>query len=354
MVAVRDIPQASEERVRPRHPAEAHLLGLALEGDLKAVNQVLQYLSSSDPNLLRIMQETVHDLSDVQLWHHLLACLATHRWETAGGGRDCERRADPLASERIDQAIMQLFTFDENQWEKPAKEAILHAGLEEQAPEIRHAAVLLLALRGDPQAIPGLGEILDFGKPQWKLRAVEAMCNLHDERCGFVLIKALAVDNEVLHRAARHALIAQGPLAEPAYLLALNHPDSHIRWHAARGLGMLGNARAVELLAQGLYDDNLSVRWATAGALARLDAAAVPAILKVLITHKISESLRRASYHALHAMSSPHTQERLRPLLETLRSSGANLRAPGVAQRLLAEWDLAETDDRFTTPRWQN
>ena len=64
---------------------------------------------------------------------------------------------------------------------------------------------------------------------------------------------------------------------------ALYHPDSHVRWHAARALGQIGNPRGIDTLVEGLHDDHPAVRWATASVLASLDAQAIPSILRALI-----------------------------------------------------------------------
>jgi HEAT repeat protein len=129
-----------------------------------------------------------------------------------------------------------------------------------------------------------------------------------------------------------------GGLAESTWIIALRHPDSHVRWHAARALGQFGDPRAVDVLAQGLFDENHAVRWATAQVLASLDAAAIPAILKTLAEHPLDEQYRQVVYHALHAMPAAQTQEYLRPLLHALSGASAAVEAPCVAQRILSEW----------------
>jgi HEAT repeat protein len=122
----------------------------------------------------------------------------------------------------------------------------------------------------------------------------------------------------------------------------LQHPNSHVRWHAARGLGQIGDTQAIEVLAEGLFDENQSVRWVTARVLASLNSTAIPAILNVLTRNRLSEPFRQAVHHALHAMPSRLTQEYLQPLLLALRSPAANVEAPRQAQRMLLDWKVSQ------------
>jgi HEAT repeat protein len=172
----------------------------------------------------------------------------------------------------------------------------------------------------------------------WRLRAVKALAALKDERCGPPLIKALATNRNNLHREARRALQSLGHLAKSAWLKALDHSDAHIRWHAARGLGELGDASYTYILAEGLLDENYAVRWATADVLAHLGKRGVPATLTILSQRKVTEQSRQAAYHALHGITSRRIQQLLKPLLYALRSPAASVEVPGIAQRLLLEW----------------
>jgi HEAT repeat protein len=126
---------------------------------------------------------------------------------------------------------------------------------------------------------------------------------------------------------------------EPTWLEALNHPDNHIRWHGARGLGNIGDAKYADTLAEGLLDENQAVRWATADVLAQLGAKAVPATLTIISQSKLNEQSRQAAYHALHGITSRQIQERIKPLLDALHGPAASIEAPAVAQRLLMEWE---------------
>lgn len=335
-VAGLEVDMVLRDKVPIRHPAEVGILEHALAGNEFAVNKIFLYLSSANINLCQIMQESIHDISSTDLWQHLLSCLTIQCWEDH---RDSDRRVDQEASQRIDQSITDVFTQDEYEGEQLTKEEVLREALYDPRPEIRYGAAYLLGLRGDAEMIPLLEEILDTAVKSWKVRAVRALGAIQDERSAMPLIKALAMDRGPLHSEAKKSLKELGPLAEKAWVEALNHPDSHIRWHAARGLGDPVDSCSMALLAEGLLDENREVRWASADALARIGPPAVPATLVVLSQNTLSTPVRQAAYHALHGVFSRRLRERLKPLLEILQSPAGNVEAPAIAKRLLEEWD---------------
>jgi HEAT repeat protein len=329
-----EVSMNANENTVERHGGEAEILHKALAGDIRAVNKVLMYLSSANPYLRQIMQETIHDLTSTHLWRHLLRSLALQRWD---GLIDCERRSDVSASRRIDRSVTETFIKDESEYERSVKESLLLESLRDRDVQVSQSAAYLLGMRGDPRAIPALAEIIDQGTRAWKARAIRALGSIQDERSGPPLGRALAMDRSLLHREARRALFRLGPYAEPAYLMLLVHEDNHIRWHAARGLGELGYVHAIEHLADGLRDENSSVAWATARVLADLGAAAIPAILTQISRFPLHEVFRQTAYHALHNIRLHRGDERLKPLLDALRGPAASVEAPGIAQRLLIE-----------------
>lgn len=325
---------------RIRHQMETDLLLLADRGDTRASSKILKYLGSNIPDLRQVMQETIRDAAGPEFWHKLLQCLALHRWDEQ---MDCDWRQDPNASERIDQATIELFVKDEPEEDYAAKEAALNEGLISNETRMRWSAACLLGLRGDAEMIPVLEEAVELAPIEWKLQAIQALSKLNQECCGHSLVRALAMDRGPLHRAARLALRDMGQKAEPAWMEALEHPNSHIRWHAARGLGELGKVNFTHILAEGLLDSHPAVRWATADVLAWLGGPAVPAILTVLSQHKLNAPIREAAFHALNAISSRRTHQRLQPLLEVMHGPAASVQTPAVAQLLLMEWEADST-----------
>jgi HEAT repeat protein len=320
---------------------ETRLLIQALAGDIHAVDKLLQYLGSSNPNIRKIMLDSILSFNQPDLYHHLLVCLAQGEWEiqTASGlVLRCSRRSEPLHADRIEDSIIELFSQTHLPEQVTIIEDILSQALHAHTARLRHAAAYLFACRGNSRVLPQLEEVIEHAGLIWKIRTVRILVDLDDPRCGLLLVKALSMQPQALHEEARRALCELGARADAAWISALNHPDSHIRWHAARGLGEIGDERAIEILAAGLMDENHAVRWATARVLARLDAAAVPAILDLISCNPLTEPLRQAAYHALHAMNSQQTQDRLEPLLIALHSQSANIGAPGIARRLLSAW----------------
>lgn len=315
---------------------EKMILKKALKGDDSAANKALKYLSSANPTLRQIMQETIYDLCDLRLWTKLLGCLALQRWNNH---QDCERRNDPVASRRIDQSIIEIFLEDVCEEDRRVKESALMSGMSDLNPQLRRMAAFLLGLRGDVRALPELSITLHSGSKDWQLRAIRALESMQDERTGSPLLSALIRDRGEVHREAGRALIRLGRLVESSWLEALNHPDNHIRWHGARGLGNIGDAKYADTLAEGLLDENQAVRWATADVLAQLGTRAVPATLTIISQRKLNEQSRQAAYHALHGMTSRHTQARIKSLLDSLRGTTASIEAPMIAQRLLMEWE---------------
>jgi HEAT repeat protein len=186
---------------------ETEILKQALEGDATAVNRALKYLSSANPTLRRIMQESIYDLTDIRIWTQLLSCLALQRWNDQ---LDCERRNDPVASLRIDQSIIEVFLEDVSEEDKNIKVSALMSGMDDSNTQLRQMAAYLLGLRGDACALPILSESLDSGIKDWQLRAIRALESIQDERCGPPLLKALIMDRGEVHREAGRALIRLG------------------------------------------------------------------------------------------------------------------------------------------------
>ena len=313
------------------------LLHQALQGDSHAAQRVTQYLNSSSPDLRHILQSHLHHVNDPLIWQRLLYCLGHGCWQV-----DEPPAPPPLHSEtsqRGFQSIVEVFLIDESEAESADKMIILQSALHDPDPELGKAAAYLLGLRGELAVLPMLETMLQSAEYDWRLRAVQALAALNDERCGSPLVAALASGRGTpLHNAAGQALSDLGIHAEPALLQALHHPDNHVRWHAARLLGQIGDPRAVDVLVTGLWDTDQQVRWATARVLANLDMPAVPAILQALSHEPLTEEFRQAAFHALHSMTNQSTQEYLQPLLRVLGSPATRSAVPTIAEQILESW----------------
>ena len=330
-----------------RYPAEANMLKHALTGDIKAAKRILYYLSSSNPILCQIMQKAIHDLRDSHIWYMLLRHLSWHQWDEY---IDSDQQFGLDGSERIDQSIIEVFTQDDHEWEKAEKETTLLANINDPDSMIQQACAYLLALRGYPMVIPVLADTIKNGTRKWQLRAIKALETLNDERSARPLLMALTMNRDELHREACRALNNLGSLAKSAWIEALDHSDNQIRWEAARGLGQIGDARAVDILAGGLLNESYSVRWATSDALAHLGTQAIPAILTILSQHKLNEPSCNTAFHALHGILSASTQEHIEPLLDALRGPAPDIEVPVIARHLLLDW---ETTDEITSKNMQ-
>jgi len=335
-----------------RYTSQTDTVHDAVLGDAAAIEKLFHYLSSTNRDLRHIIQSTLHDMQDAGTWQALLPCLAVvggmESWVDTGESAAATwlrrqmmaARRHPQDShynfEQIERSLVEAFVLDESEAEGRIKAAVLYEALSWR--QLQAPTGYLLGLRGDLRAIPILEDMVQSPSRKVALWAIEALAALNDELCGQPLVVALARDREELHHAAQRALGELGHKAEPSLVAALDHPDSHIRWHAARTLGQIGDDRAIDALASGLYDENQAVRWTSARVLANLEGAAIPAILGVLCCHPITDPLRQAAYHALHSMPSRQTQVYLQPLLQVLRSPGASVAAPALANRMLAEW----------------
>jgi hypothetical protein len=329
---------------------ETQKLRQAAGGDLQAAASVLSYLTSSIRDLRTLMQTALHETGDEQIWRCLLTWLALGLWgEWTQAETSPVRRLsweDPVPG-AAGHAIIEVYTTDYIEAEKALKQRVLDQALTSTG-RIQQAGACLTGLRGDESAIPVLAQIIIDATHvplkrrgpagDWSLLAVEALAAIDDPRCGTPLLLALAKGSGELHRAASRALRDLGDTVADTLVIALTYPDSHVRWHAARALGQIGNPRGIESLVEGLHDEQPAVRWATASVLASLDAQAIPYIFRSMIRQPMSEPYRQAVYHALHAMPSHHTRIYLQPLLEALQGSAASVQAPAVAQKMLAEW----------------
>lgn len=351
------------------HSEQSELLENAVGGDIQMASEVLQALSSPNQDRRRGMQAAIHAHHSALLWRYLLNFLAFQTWQDAfnhiglaptredrhpievscvGAGKDLSLQAilDCL------QSVAEVFALDDSHAEAILKQEILQQVLAVSAGTppglrifqvqrrrlIRFAAAYVCGLRADASVIPLLEEMLDDASLAWKLRSVQALGAIRDQRCCPALLKALGSGIHPLHQEASRTLNAMGILARSCWEQALQHPDSHIRWHAARGLGQIGDVRSLDVLVEGLYDDNQAVRWATASVLAKLDSTAIPAILVMITQRPLTEVSRQAVYHVFEAMPSCLTRDYIRPLLLALENPAAYREVPRLAQNMLLEW----------------
>jgi len=220
------------------------------------------------------------------------------------------------------------------------KERILLSGMQDLNPQIRYMAAYLFWMRGEERAKSILSNCLDSGTKGWKLRAIHALETIQDERCGPPLLRDLIMDRDEVHRQAGRAFNRLGHVAASIWLRTLCNPDPHIRRHAVRGLGSIGEAKYAHIIDEGLLDENQQGRQATADVLAQLGEEAVPATLTLISKRKLNEQSRQAAYHALNGFVSRQIRKRVKPLLDSLFSLATCFEISTIAQRSLLEWEI--------------
>jgi HEAT repeat protein len=322
-----------------RNSPEAELILQALSGDGTAAEIVTGRLASPYPLIRQKMIETLHDHPDHRVWMHLLNCLALRTWIANQTLSIC---SDMASAQRLDISIVEAFVEDWSEAENARKRALLASALDSGESNLRNAAAYLSGVRGDAAALPVLTEILDKGDRRWQLRSIQAISSIQNPMSATVLLQILIKDHEIYHQEAQQGLSSLGLLAENAWQDALDNPDPHIRWHAARGLAELGNYDAIKVIAQGLDDENASVRWVSSDLLAQAGIVAVPSILEVLNLAPLSEECRQSAYHALLSIKAYRARECLKPLVASLSSPATKHIAQVIAGRLLNDWDRLE------------
>jgi HEAT repeat protein len=163
--------------------------------------------------------------------------------------------------------------------------------------DLRVDAILALGRLGDARAVAPLVELLDdawsnvwraaesalakIGAPAVEplIRAVErsgvrehaarVLGLIGDARAVGVLVTALDSDIYALE-ASTQALVRLGSPAVEPLIRALRHPASRVRWAATQALGKLGDRRAVEPLIEALGDESGQVRNGVVRALGEL------------------------------------------------------------------------------------
>ena len=318
-----------------RYSPESELLNKALGADKLAIESTIEQLSSAYPGIRQRMLDAVHQSAESQLWTHLFNCFAVGQWS----------EEHPLvimdatgAAQRLHVAIVDAYLEDRSSNETEIKNTLLRQFSAAEEPIQRYAAAYLAGLRGDASALPVLKEALESEKHLWQLRSIQALSAIHDRRSADLLVGVMIREHEKFHQEARHSLAELGELAEIAWLEALEHTDPHIRWHAARGLAEVGNTSALPVLADGLCDENKTVRWVSSELLGRVGSRAIPDILKVIRNIPFSDECRQSAFHALRSIKNYRASECIKPLVSALSSPATKQIAQIIASRLLDDW----------------
>ncbi len=148
------------------------------------------------------------------------------------------------------------------------------AALEDPDGFVRATAAKLLGDLGVDEAVPALVEHLrDDPDPVTRQRCAETLGLLGGEPAAAALCRALDDPLKQVRLAAVDgaARLDPGGCYDRLALLLFEDPEWEIRARAANGLGLSGDAAAVEPLRRALDDRNEFVRSAAANALTMLD-----------------------------------------------------------------------------------
>lgn len=140
---------------------------------------------------------------------------------------------------------------------------------------------------------------------------------------------------------ARWQLVTLRGVAVFPLMDALEDPDWHVRWEAAKALRDIADARAAPALVGALRDGRFGVRWLASDALIALKEASLPPLLQALVHQGDSVLLRNGAHHVLRDLSRGHVSKdiaaTLAPVIAALESVEPSIGVPGAAQKALAE-----------------
>lgn len=230
--------------------------------------------------------------------------------------------------------------------------------LDDPDERVRQAVAEALVLLGGP-ALPAIGEAFQAGKSRAALAWVLAHIGPPARNTEPILIPALAdPDPQVRQQSARAvvliggdvrpclpillaalqdrsfrwdalgALVKVGAPAVPAMLPALRDPDEIVRGDVARALGQLGPAakEAVPALAGALGDDDRSVRREAVAALGRIGADAKIVLPAMIVLCKDADPLNRGEVAIALALLGPAAAPAIPGLVENLADEDENVR----------------------------
>ena len=140
------------------------------------------------------------------------------------------------------------------------------------------------------------------------------------------------------HKYVRHELVDIGPAAVPGLIEALQSPEVHVRWEAARVLGELRDPEAAGALVAAMQDPDIGVRWTAMESLIAMRRQAMRPLLQALTTDFGSVWLREGAHHILHHFKKHGmlTIDEMK-VLDALEGLAPATETPWLAQRALDE-----------------
>jgi HEAT repeat protein len=159
----------------------------------------------------------------------------------------------------------------------------------------------------------------------------------YSEQISEELVATLASKDGAKRIKTREALIQLGASAVVELLKALDDPQQHVRWEAAKILTAIADPSAAEKLLETLGDEDSDVRWVAGEALIALRHAGLRPLLAGLTKSQDSECLYKAAHHVLHVLANnAELAPIVKPVLDALDQSEPELAVPIAAERALA------------------
>ena len=149
------------------------------------------------------------------------------------------------------------------------------------------------------------------------------------------LVSVLASTDGMKRHAAREQLEEIGGSAVPFLVRALESPNEHTRWEAAKALGKIADARAAKALVRTLEDEKGAIRWLAATALINLGRGALVPVLRGLEGHSDSIWFRDGAHHVLRSLVRDGAADEAIPVLEALENLEPRIEAPVAAYHAL-------------------
>jgi len=186
-------------------------------------------------------------------------------------------------------------------------------------PEVRANAAWRLGRSRDFAAIEALIGATRDENGGVRVRAVESLANIRDERIVQPLIERLSSDDDPdVRDGAAKALALQGDVQGlPALIAALTDDRAMVRAQAADALGSIGNEQAVPGLVDALVQDaDPSVRYACSQSLTSIGTEGVVDQLIALMQQTDDLDYLVKMMEILGKIRNPRAADVIRPLLD--------------------------------------
>jgi HEAT repeat protein len=154
-------------------------------------------------------------------------------------------------------------------------------------------------------------------------------------------VTGLGSKDAVERRDARAALVQIGSAAVPSLLDALDAPQQHVRWEAAKALAEIAEPSAAVRLVAGLADRDSDVRWVVGEALIALGRDALKPLLTTLEKSDLPDGVYRGAHHVLHDLAKRgDLASLLQPVLKAFDQPEPEIAIPVAAAKALRSTDF--------------